>query len=236
MYQAAHTQKAQIKCIDIIVGDMSDDLKNKVKGKIPDDPTKTMGLYNSVSIAVGAIYDLKTNVSVTDGMTNGAECVIEKIDDRVKDSTRPSITWVSFPEASIGQNLCNEFVHLFTINVDRTWKPILEITKQFKISKQHQCQILHRQYPLQPAAAKTFHHCQGDTLNEAVLDLPSSTTEHMHYIALSRVTISSTLHIINLNEKKTISQKVQEKMSIPFLYNQSSKMKLLFHNVRSLCT
>ena len=78
MYQAAHTQKAQIKCIDIIVGDMSDDLKNKVKGKIPDDPTKTMGLYNSVSIAVGAIYDLKTNVSVTDGMTNGAECVIEK--------------------------------------------------------------------------------------------------------------------------------------------------------------
>ena len=234
MYQAAHTQKAQIKCIDIIVGDMSDDLKNKVKGKIPDGPTKTMGLYNSVSIAVGAIYDLKTNVSVTDGMTNGAECVIEKIDDRVKDSTRPSITWVSFPEASIGQNFRNEFAHLFTINVDRTWKPILEITKQFKISKQHQCQILHRQYPLQPAAAKTFHHCQGDTLNEAVLDLPSSTTEHMHYIALSRVTIGSTLHIINLNEKKTISQKVQEEMSIPFLYNQSSKMKLLFHNVRSL--
>lgn len=35
-------------------------------------------------------------------------------------------------------------------------------------------------------------------------------------------------------KKKTISQKVQEKMSIPFLYNQSSKMKLLFHNVRSL--
>lgn len=48
--------------------------------------------------------ELLQNVSVTDGMTNGAECVIEKIDDRVKDSTRPSITWVSFPEASIGQN------------------------------------------------------------------------------------------------------------------------------------
>ena len=30
IYQAAHTQKAQIKCIDI-VGDMSDDLKIKVK-------------------------------------------------------------------------------------------------------------------------------------------------------------------------------------------------------------
>ena len=70
---------------------MSDELKNKVKEKIPDDPTKTIGLYNVVSIAVGAKYNLATNVNVIDGMTNGAECVIEKIDYRVKDSTRPSV-------------------------------------------------------------------------------------------------------------------------------------------------
>ena len=73
---------------------MSDDLKNKVKEKNPDDPTKTMGLYSVVSIAVGAKYDLTTNVNITDGMTNGAECLIEKIDYRVRDSTRPSIIWV----------------------------------------------------------------------------------------------------------------------------------------------
>ena len=134
MYQAAHTQKAQIKCIDIIVGDVSDELKNKVKEKIRDDPTKTMGLHN-VSIAVGAKYNLTTNVNVIDGMTNGAKCVIEKIDYRVKDSTRPSVIWISFPKASIGQNHRNEFAHLFTKNMDRTWAPILEITRQFKISK-----------------------------------------------------------------------------------------------------
>ena len=53
-----------------------------------------MGLqnvYSAVSIAVGAKYDLATNVNVTDGMTNGVECVKKKIDYRVKDSTRPSI-------------------------------------------------------------------------------------------------------------------------------------------------
>ena len=83
IYQAAHTQKAQIKCIDIVVKGMSVDLKNKVKEKIPDDPTKTMGLYSVVSVAVGAKYDLTTNVNVTDGMTNSAECVIEEIDYRV---------------------------------------------------------------------------------------------------------------------------------------------------------
>ena len=151
-------QEGQIKCIDIVVGDMSDDLKSKVKEKIPEDPTKTMGLYSVVSIAVGAKYDLTTNVSVTDGMTNGAECVIEKIDYRVENSARPSIIWVSFPQASIGQNHRNEFAHLFAKNMDKTWTPILEITRQFKISKRHQCQILYGQLQLRLSiVAKVIH-------------------------------------------------------------------------------
>ena len=86
IYQASHTDKAQIKCIDIVVGDMSDALKKKMKEKIPDDPSKTMGLYTVVLIAVGAKYDLTANVNVTDGMTNGAECIVEKIDYRVTNS------------------------------------------------------------------------------------------------------------------------------------------------------
>ena len=57
IYQAVQTQKAQIKCISIVVGDISDDLKIKVKEKIPDDPTKTIGLHSVVSVAVGAKYD-----------------------------------------------------------------------------------------------------------------------------------------------------------------------------------
>ena len=52
IYQASHTDKPQIKCIDIVVGDMSDALKKKMKEKIPDDPSKTMGLYTVALIAV----------------------------------------------------------------------------------------------------------------------------------------------------------------------------------------
>ena len=53
IYQASHTDKAQIlKCIDIVVGDMSAALKKKMKEKIPDDPSKTTGLYTVVLIAV----------------------------------------------------------------------------------------------------------------------------------------------------------------------------------------
>ena len=107
-------------------------------------------------------------------------------------------------------------------------------------------QVLRRQFPLRPSAAKTIHRCQGDTLNEAVLDLPSSKREHMHYVALSRLRSISGLHILNLNENKiAVSKKVQEEMTrlrqealnshIPFLYKDTSgSFKILFQNVRSL--
>ena len=62
-----------------MVGDVSDRLKEKIQEKIPDDRTKTVGLYSSISVTIGAKYDLKTNISVPDGMTNGAECKVYKI-------------------------------------------------------------------------------------------------------------------------------------------------------------
>jgi len=37
-----------------------------------------MGYCSTVSIAIGAKYDLTTNVNVAHGMTNGAACIIEK--------------------------------------------------------------------------------------------------------------------------------------------------------------
>ena len=79
LYTLSKGDKAQIKAVDIIVGDMSDDLKKQMENKISDDPTKTMGLYSLVSVATAAKYDLTTNIDVTDGLTNGAECVIEYV-------------------------------------------------------------------------------------------------------------------------------------------------------------
>lgn len=60
-----------------------------------------MGLYSLVSVATEAKYDLTTNIDGTDGLTNGAECMVESIDYRIDNSTRPSIIWVSFPHLEI---------------------------------------------------------------------------------------------------------------------------------------
>ena len=170
-----------------------------------------MGLYSVCSILKEAKYYLTTNVSVVDGMTNGAECIIKKIDYRVPGSSRSSIIWVLFQEQHIGNNHRKEYSYLYNQTVEKNWVPILEVTRQFR---KHQMQVLRRQFPLRPAAAKTIHHCQEDTMNEAVVDLPSSKREHMHYVALSRLRSISGLHILNLNENKiTVRKKVQEEMT-----------------------
>jgi len=114
-----------------------------MKEKVPDDPTKTMGLYSLVQIATGAKYDLTSNIDVTDGLTNGAECIIENIDYRVVNSSRPSIIWVSFSDPGIGKKKRRENCHLYhNKNIEQSWTPILEITRQFRINKKTQVHIL----------------------------------------------------------------------------------------------
>ena len=71
VFQKSSNEKVDIKAIDIVLGDLSDDLKERLKKQIPNDPSKTMGLYSVCSILKEAKYDLTTNVSVLDGMTNG---------------------------------------------------------------------------------------------------------------------------------------------------------------------
>ena len=76
-----------------------------------------MGLYSVCKILKEAKYDLTTNVSVVDGMTNGAECIIKKVDYRVLGSSRPSIIWVLFQEQYIGNDYRGEYSHLYNQSV-----------------------------------------------------------------------------------------------------------------------
>ena len=79
LYYLSVGDKTQVKAIDTVVGDISDDLKTQMKNKIPDDPIKTMSLFSVLPVATKTKYDLTTNIDVADGLTNGAECVIEII-------------------------------------------------------------------------------------------------------------------------------------------------------------
>lgn len=58
------------------------------------------------------------------------------------------------------------------------------------------------QFPLQLAAAKTFHKAQGSTLHNAVIHCGTRKMDHIHYVGFSLITNMDKLHILDLNGKK----------------------------------
>ena len=72
-------------------------------------------------------------------------------------------------------------------------------------------------------------------MNEAVVDFPSSTMEHMHNVGLSRVRNISALHIVNLNENKIkVSEKVQNEMNR--LRKDASLIPLIYLKKKQYCS
>ena len=109
IFQMSTNQKARIPAIDVLVGDVSEQIKQKMKERIRKEATKTMGLYAFVLVTMSTKYDLTSNVSVLDGMTNGTECSVCKIDYRVTGFDRPSIIWLLFSDSSVRKQCCKEY-------------------------------------------------------------------------------------------------------------------------------
>ena len=65
IFSKSTNEKLEIKAIDIVLGDLSDELKKRIKKQIPN--------CSVCSILTDTKYDLTTNASVFNGMTNGAE-------------------------------------------------------------------------------------------------------------------------------------------------------------------
>ena len=49
------------------------------------------------------------------------------------------------------------------MNIQSIWTPIKPITTQFTVGRNRTAQVVRKQFPLRPAAAKTIRRSQGDT-------------------------------------------------------------------------
>ena len=89
-----------------------------------------------------------------------------------------------------------------------------EEIKTFSKTFIRSAQVVRKQFPLRPAAAKTIHRSQGDTENKIVINVDTrKAIPHIHYVGLSRVTTIEGLFITNLCEGKiTVSADVQTEM------------------------
>ena len=124
------------------------------------------------------------------------------------------------------------------------------MTTQFAVGRNKTVQVVRKQFPLRPAAAKTIHRSQGDTETEIVVDFSTrKTIPHLHYVGLSRITTVTIegLHITDLCESKiAVNADVKREMErlrttaklklcISPLYDVTpSLLKLCFLNARSL--
>ena len=93
--------------------------------------------------------------------------------------------------------------NLYVQGIESTWTPIKPVTTQFGVGRNPTAQVVRKQFPLRPAAAKTIHRSQGDTEQKIVVNFSTRrAVPHIHYVGLSRVTTIEGLYITDLCEEK----------------------------------
>ena len=193
-HNASQGSKYKIKAQDSVIGANSTELKNKIMQQIPNDPRKTKQLASVLSFAEGERTEIAINVRTDDGMTNGAGNVAKLI--QLHDKEKPSgIVWVQFNDPHVGQKTRHDNKTLYTQDIHSAWTPVKPVTTQFAVGRNRAAQVIRRQFPLRPAAAKTIHRSKGDTERKIVVDFHTKRAiPHIHYVGLSRVTTSDGLY------------------------------------------
>ncbi len=185
-------------------------------------------LPHELTLKEGQLYDITANMSVEDGIINGTECHLKQIDAACGDKL-PRCVWVKFSDPLVGRE-CRKSVSVAYRNLtSKLWTPIMPVQRMFLVGKGN-IKIFRTQFPLQLASGRTIHKAQSSTHEKIVVDMagppraPKHFWDHMHYVALSRVTSLHGLHIVNINrEAIRSSPKVKD-----FLTNQKKSMQLCF--------
>ncbi|XP_028418500.1 uncharacterized protein LOC114543885 [Dendronephthya gigantea] len=239
-----------IRAQDSVIGACSAELKEKIMRQIPHVPLKNLKqLAYKLHIAVGQRTEIAVNIRTDDGLTNGASNVIKHV--QLTDNTKPSgIVWVQFDDEDVGKKTRqeNRILYARSTSILSTWTPIKPVTTQFAVGKTKSAQVVRKQFPLRPAAAKTVHRSQGDTQSHIVVNLNTRRAiPHIHYVALSRVTTIEGLYITDLCESKiSVDPKVVEEMHLlrneykldlcftPLYMLNPTDLKICYLNARSL--
>ena len=121
-------------------------------------------------------------------------------------------------------------------------------TAGFAVGRNRTAQVVRKQFPLRPAAAKTIHRSQGDIETRIVVNFSTRRTiPHIHYVGLNRVTTIEGLYITDLCESRiavnsgvkaemqSLRKEKQLKLSVTHIYQKDkTTFKVCFLNSRSL--
>jgi len=152
---------------------------NKAYDKVKDDVTRTAGLERSLQLCVGAKVMLKRYKNVEAGLVNGSVGVVTGFTSQNSKVSSVEVEFNKVPG---------------TVKIERE-SASFEILKGIFYTR--------KQFPLMPAFAITVHRCQALSLQSAIVDAGSTCFgPGMVYVALSRVTSLSGLHLIDFQKSR----------------------------------
>jgi hypothetical protein len=183
-------------------------------------------------LKVGAPIVITTNHSKQkyreDGIVNGARGFVQAIQESKANSDKVEVVWIIFNNESVGRLYRFEHNYLRkTFNPgDEMATPILPTRQNFKV-KFGNVEYQRQNFALSLAYAVTAHKCQGETLEEVLIDFGPD-KEHMiknyicpgsFYVALTRVREGSKVFLRSFDKSYIqVNKKIEEKVDAMIKY------------------
>ena len=198
----------------------------KLSNKVKENPGNTGNLQTVLKLKVGAPIVITSNHSKQkyreDGIVNGARGYVKAIQVSKDDQEKVEAVWIVFNNEDIGKLYRFEHKHLrqdFNPGHELA-TPILPVRKNFKL-KFGSVEFQRTNFALSLAYAITAHKCQGETLNEVIIDFGPD-KEHKiknyicpgsFYVALTRVREGVKVFLRSFNKSYIlVNKKIEEKV------------------------
>ena len=208
----------------------------------PDVPenlplTQTGGLESQLLLKIDAPVVVTSNHAKAkykeDGIMNGAKGYIDSVQVSKSDAEKVEVVWIVFKDENIGKVLRYDLRHLLKLHKPFNEKavPILREKKTFSIQN-GEIRYQRFQFPLTLSYAITTFKCQGDTLDEVIIDFYHTAQDiksvpcGSFYVALTRVKEGKNVFLKSFEENYiTFNKRVEDKIRImrkfkPYLFKK----------------
>ena len=170
-----------------------------------------------------------------DGVNNGARGYVDSIQTNPDDPNMVDVVWVVFNDKKIGQKLRQDKQCLLKQHKPESELavPIEKLKKEFRPGSGN-IAYQRSQFPLTLAYALTSHKCQGQTLDEVIIDFRETRIfPASFYVAMTRVKMGDKVYLRKYDKDFILfNEDVEKKMESMKLFKSYSPLKVyLDHEV-----
>ena len=169
---------------DIVTGHM-------VQKDVPFANCAEEDLQTEVKLGIGARIMLTRNIDTEDGLVNGAFGTVVGVD--LDTAQKVQSVYIKFDNKLVGKKaVTKQVITQSSLRGSVNIKPFVDVLTGKKAKR--------KQLPLKLAWAATIHKVQGMTVDQIVISLKKIFQPGMAYVALSRATSLSGLHILDYDK------------------------------------